>query len=79
MAIRKKQQPGFEQALSELEGLVEQMERGDLSLEDSLRSFERGVELTRICREALGEAEQKVQILNTKTTEAPLEEFDRDE
>ena len=55
--------PDFEQALSELEELVEQMEQGDITLEDSLKHFERGIALTRNCQEALKSAEQKVQIL----------------
>jgi len=54
----------FEAAMQELEDLVSRMEQGDHSLEDSLKDFERGVELTRICQKALAEAEQKVQILS---------------
>ncbi len=53
----------FEKALQELEDLVENMEGGDLSLEDSMKQFERGVALTRSCQKALADAEQKVQIL----------------
>ncbi len=53
----------FEYALQELEGLVGRMESGELSLEDSLKSFERGIELTRACQKALREAEQKIEIL----------------
>jgi len=53
----------FEASLKELEGLVERMERGDLTLEESLQSFERGVRLTRDCQRALREAEQKVEVL----------------
>jgi len=54
----------FEAAMQELEELVSRMEQGDHSLEASLKDFERGVELTRICQKALAEAEQKVQILS---------------
>ena len=54
----------FEAAMQELEELVGRMEQGDHSLEASLKDFERGVELTRICQKALAEAEQKVQILS---------------
>lgn len=54
----------FESAMQELEDLVGRMEQGDHSLETSLKDFERGVELTRICQKALAEAEQKVQILS---------------
>jgi len=69
----------FEEALSELESLVETLEQGELSLEDSLKTFERGVELTRICQQVLKEAEQKILILSDKRVEAELEPFDRGE
>ncbi|MGD2082838.1 MAG: exodeoxyribonuclease VII small subunit [Chromatiales bacterium] len=71
--------PAFEEALAELEALVDAMEKGDLSLEESLKSFERGVELTRICQRALADAEQKVRILTEKSAEAELEPFDSDD
>src|ERR1700754_244815 len=57
----------FERSLSELEAIVEQLEQGDLSLDDSLRHFERGVQLTRVCQNALKQAEQKVKILLRRT------------
>ncbi len=60
----------FESSLDELEGLVDRMEQGDSSLEDSLKDFERGIELTRNCQTALTEAEQKVQILLKKNGDA---------
>lgn len=60
---RQRKLSSFEQALEELERLVERMEVGDLSLEESLTTFERGVELSRICQQALDEAEQRIQIL----------------
>ena len=47
----------------QLKKLVENMEEGDMSLEDSMKQFERGVALTRSCQQALADAEQKVQIL----------------
>jgi len=53
----------FEKSMSELEALVEKLERGDLPLEESLAAFERGVALTRACQTALSEAEQKVELL----------------
>ncbi len=56
----------FEDALRELEALVESMEQGNLSLEESLKAFERGIELTRNCQKSLEEAEQKVEILTQK-------------
>ncbi len=59
----------FEKALQELEALVERMEKGELSLEESLMEFERGVTLTRACQQALKEAEQKVRILTGEDKE----------
>lgn len=53
----------FEQALAQLEKLVERLERGDLPLEEALKDFERGVELTRQCQNALKSAQQRVEIL----------------
>lgn len=66
----------FEASIRELEALVEKMEKGDLSLEQSLEDFERGVALTRACQQALREAEQKVRILSGKDEAATLEPFD---
>jgi len=74
-STRKTAPLDFENALQELEGLVKTMEQGDLSLEDSLKHFERGVDLTRQCQTALKEAEQKVQILIDKSEQAELEPF----
>jgi exodeoxyribonuclease VII small subunit len=76
----KDQQKGFdfEQALQELEQLVEQMEEGELSLEESLKHFERGIALTRSCQQALQAAEQKVQILLTEDGQQSLAPFAHD-
>lgn len=59
----EKQPVDFEQSLSQLEVLVEQLEQGDLPLEAALHSFEEGVRLTRECQGILDQAEQKVQQL----------------
>ena len=69
--------PAFEQILQELEGLVTQLESGDLPLDEALRSFERGVRLTRECQTALTAAQQKVQLLLQRGEGVLLEEFDR--
>lgn len=53
----------FETALQQLEQLVQRMESGELSLQDSLQAFEQGVRLTKQCQQALSSAEQRVQIL----------------
>lgn len=75
MSRKKPENLSFEEALNELESLVEQLEQGDLSLEQSLKSFERGVGLTRSCQQALKEAEQKVSILAEKTLTGDPEPF----
>jgi len=73
----KEQQPAsFEQALAELHGLVEKMEQGGVSLQDSLQYFERGVGLIRQCQQELAAAEQKVKILTAQQT---LEPYQTDE
>ena len=64
-----------ERALSELEGLVERLERGDLPLEEALRTFERGVELTRQCQSSLRAAQQKVEILLQRGDRSSIEPF----
>lgn len=66
----------FENSLAELESLVEQMEAGELSLEDSLKQFERGVALARGCQTALKEAELKVRQLIEKNGGQVLEAFE---
>ncbi|MBK8814339.1 MAG: exodeoxyribonuclease VII small subunit [Methylococcaceae bacterium] len=72
---KKKTTTSFEEALGELEQLVNRLERGDISLEESLDAFERGVNLTRFCQKALVDAEQKVQILIEKNGSQVLESF----
>ncbi len=84
MAVKKKSKktpkvdPDFESALAELESLVEKMEQGDLSLDQSLKDFERGIVLTRKCQQALKDAEQKIQILVSNRGQEQLEPFDED-
>ena len=79
MAKKSTKTPGFEQSLKELESLVKKMEQGDLSLEDSLSHFERGVELSRACQKALKEAEQKVEILMQKNGRDEITAFDSED
>ncbi len=76
----KETPPDFEAALEELETLVEQMEQGEISLEESLQHFERGILLTRTCQEALKAAEQKVAILmkDSHAADADTQPFDND-
>jgi exodeoxyribonuclease VII small subunit len=53
----------FEESLKQLETIVGQLEKGDLSLEDSIRLFEEGMNLSNVCKQELDAAEGKVQIL----------------
>jgi len=78
LAKKADKTPGFEQTLNELESIVETMEKGDLALEDALKSFEQGVTLARTCNDILNQAEQRVQLLSGKGTEAQLTGFESD-
>lgn len=69
----------FEKALTELETIVHKMEDGQLSLEQSLEFFEKGIKLTRQCQQALSSAEQRVQMLIDKDGEAQTKAFTTDE
>jgi exodeoxyribonuclease VII small subunit len=79
MVKKTPQEPDFETALQELETLVEKMEQGELSLEDSLSHFERGVKLSRTCQQALKAAEQKVEILMQKNAGEEIVPFDSED
>ncbi|MDQ7074807.1 MAG: exodeoxyribonuclease VII small subunit [Gammaproteobacteria bacterium] len=69
----------FEQGLQELEQLVERLEQGDLSLDDSMGEFERGIQLARQCQTQLSQSEQKVAILLEKDAQADLHPFTGDD
>ena len=79
MTPKKGKTIDFEQALGELETVVEKLEHGDLPLEEALKQFERGIELTRGCQASLKQAEQKVEILLQKTPDAEPAPFDAEE
>jgi exodeoxyribonuclease VII small subunit len=72
-APKKTDKTGFEASLAELEALVARMESGELPLEEALRSFERGVALTRECQSALQAAQLRVQQL-VERPEGPVAE-----
>ena len=65
-------EPSFEKALAELEGIVEKMEGGGLSLEQSIAAHKRGLELAKFCRERLETAQQQVRVLEGQVLK-PLE------
>ncbi len=64
MKAISKPPPSFEAALQELEGIVQTLESGGAPLEDSLKAYERGVSLLGYCQATLGQAEQKIRILD---------------
>ncbi|CRI63370.1 MULTISPECIES: exodeoxyribonuclease VII small subunit [unclassified Thiocapsa] len=71
--------PSFEQSLAELESIVDALEKGEMSLEESLTVFERGIGLTRACQQALDVAEQRVRILtDTRPDAGPRSESGAD-
>lgn len=69
-------EPGFEELLAEAEGLAEKMEEGGLSLDESIRAYEKGVENLRRCAGLLRSAEEKVQVLLERNGAFSLEEFE---
>ena len=71
--------PDFEHSLTELEALVAKLEQGDVPLEEALKTFERGVALTRQCQTALRTAQQKVEVLLARNGEETLEPFATDD
>ncbi|CAG19220.1 exodeoxyribonuclease 7 small subunit [Photobacterium profundum] len=75
MAAKKPENMAFEAALDELDSIVNELESGDIALEDALKKFERGIMLARTSQKKLTQAEQRVEILLQADDEAPLTEF----
>ena len=78
MATKKPENLSFEKALEELSTIVSEMEQGDLSLEQSLKQFERGIALAGASSEKLQQAEQKVSILMGNGEKSALTNFNND-
>ena len=72
---KAKRPPDFEKSLAELEAIVEKLETGDLPIEESLKSFEKGIALTRDCQGALDAAQARVDILLKRDGAPNLENF----
>ncbi len=79
MARKSTKSVDFERALDELEKLVERMEEGELSLEESLKLYERGIELSKACQKALDAAEKRIRILSERDGKSELEAFEADQ
>ena len=77
MAKRKEDNLTFEQSLEELETLVDKLERGQLTLDESLETFENGMKLARVCTQKLTKAERKIEKLIEKNGELRTEPFDK--
>lgn len=78
MAVKKPENMTFEATIEELDSLVDQLENGDLALDDALRKFERGIALARAGQTKLSDAEQRVSILLSEDDEAPPSDFKPD-
>lgn len=76
MAAKKPENMAFEAALDELDAIVNELESGDIPLEDALKKFERGISLARSSQQKLTQAEQRVEILLQADDEAPLTDFE---
>ncbi|MGL1959272.1 MAG: exodeoxyribonuclease VII small subunit [Colwellia sp.] len=76
MAKKKLENLSFEESLAELDAIVQNLEQGELSLEDSMALFERGLNLSKISQIKLQTAEQKVKILLEKNDQQQLTDFD---
>ena len=79
MARKKIENLSFEESLVELETIVQNLEQGDLNLEDSMSLFERGLQLSQHNQEKLKGAEQQINILLEKNGQSQLEKFSSDE
>ena len=79
MSKNSKPEPDFEETLAELEKLVESLEAGQLSLDESLAGFKQGIELTRRCQSVLDGAEQTVRQLLDSQDEDSLQPLDEDD
>ena len=80
MAKKKdnKTELSFEKALKQLENTVTQLEEGDLSLDDSLQKYEKGIKLARECRTRLEEAKKKIELLLKEDGDFRKEPFETD-
>lgn len=76
MATKKPENLSFDEAMSELEQVVVELESGEIPLEQALKRFERGIALARTTRDKLDQAEQQVKILLSQDDQAALSPFD---
>ncbi len=77
MASKKPENMTFESTIEELDSIVEDLENGDLALDEALKKFERGISLARAGQTKLNDAEQRVSILLQNDDDAPLSQFNQ--
>lgn len=75
MANKKPENMSYEDTIEELDHVVTQLENGELSLDDALKHFERGIVLARAGQAKLQDAEQRIKILLSTSDDAPLSDF----
>lgn len=75
MAKAREKIPSFEESLKDLENIVTKLELGNLALDEALNEFENGVKLAKQAQIQLQNAEQRIQILLTETSDAELADF----
>jgi len=76
---KPKKTPTLEESLAEITQLIDKMEHSELTLEQSLSNFERGISLVKNCQKILDEAEQKVQILIQNNNQEQLASYGEDD
>ena len=69
--VKNSKSPSFETAVSELESIVQEMENGQLPLDQALASYQRGTQLLRQCQDLLSNAEQSIRVIEATAPEAP--------
>ncbi len=69
----------FEEQIEQLESIVKELEKGELTLEDSVTKFEEGIKISRECNKTLEEAEKKITILVNQDGEMKEEKFNTEE
>ena len=72
--MKKTDEPTFEQALQQLEQIVQKLEKGELPLEESLRLYEDGIRLSRLCHGKLEEAEGRIELLLKDARGEPVQD-----
>lgn len=76
---KTKKEQSFEDALKDLEGIIESLETGEVPLNDLVDQYEQGTKLLKICHERLNEAELKIEKLREKSDQPLFDNFDPDE